>query len=536
MHPGVEVWGLAQPCHEAEVRSCGVSYVIHYPRRWFGISQIPLALLTKIRNIRFDIISIPHMYSANNQYWNVHLMALLCGGIDYFICGPGCDELRIYTKRQFWRFVLNNLMAIWTRKLDIPLMFASLIIALLKPRRSHHQAGDRIKKRVLHIISSLGVGGAQVQLAELLDHLPRDRYDTSVLVLSSQRDDFSQFRFTRPEVSIHYLQTWPNYSATIWEIARRCREANYDIVHTWLFAANVTGAAGARLAGCPHIISSIRNLSLWKRTWYKKRWYRLADALTARISDEVTVNGTPLVADHASWAWYPAKRIKVIPNGLDPDKILPSSVGARVWLREKLAVAPDCAIIGIVGRLAPEKDQDLFLRVVHRLHADIPDLRAVVVGDGELRTMLQETAQSLGLEGIVHFMGEERESRRIIAGLDLFLLTSRIEGFPNVLLEAAFLGTPSLSTDVGASRDILGDPDSLFEVGDLHAAYIKAKKCLTNLLFSRTLASTVQSNALRRFTAERMASHWLALYERTNVQGVEKSETRSIAVALLPRM
>ena len=112
-------------------------------------------------------------------------------------------------------------------------------------------------------------------------------------------------------------------------------------------------------------------------------------------------------------------------------------------------------VVGTVGRLAVEKDQATFLKIVSRLREDLPGCHAVVVGNGELRHKLENLAFEMGLSDRVRFVGEQKQSRRFIAGLDLFLLTSRIEGFPNVLLEAAFLGVPSLSTDVGAARDVL---------------------------------------------------------------------------------
>jgi glycosyltransferase involved in cell wall biosynthesis len=187
-----------------------------------------------------------------------------------------------------------------------------------------------------------------------------------------------------------------------------------------------------------------------------------------------------------------------------------------------------------VGRLAPEKDQASFLRIVHFLRRDLPSLHAVLVGDGDLRFQLQSIAADLGLGSYVHFVGERKESRKFISGLDLFILTSKAEGFSNALLEAAFLGVPCLSTSVGAAREVLNDPDSLFPSGDTEIGYRKAKDYLINRKAALARAHRLQGWVTQNFSSQTMASHWLSLYEGERAPGGYPCETRSDPVALLP--
>jgi glycosyltransferase involved in cell wall biosynthesis len=394
--------------------------------------------------------------------------------------------------------------------IDVPLLLVLLALALVW-RRPRLQAEGR--RRVLHIITSFGVGGAQVQLAELLGRTPKDEFDVEVLVLGRQDGDFSRQWLARTDIRFHYSSGWPRRSLAVLEIARLCRTRRYDLVHTWLFMANVIGAAGARLGNTPRIIGSVRNLSLWKRTWYAQWWFRLADALATRIADQVTVNATPLVADHASWTWTRPERMMVVPNGLDPNRVIPLGPGAARWLRDEIGVAPHTSIVGTVGRLAIEKDQATFLRAVAQARHARPDLHAVVVGDGALRQDLERLARELGLDGYVHFLGERTDSRRIIAGLDVFVLTSRIEGFPNVLLEAAFLGVPSIATAVGGSGDVL-DPEDLVEPGDAGHVCRALLDRLAQPDAAQFHAAAIRRRAREQFTAERSTARWLALYDR----------------------
>ena len=185
------------------------------------------------------------------------------------------------------------------------------------PRRfvsgAYQTTASERRRRVLHIISSLGFGGAQVQLAEVLNRTPAAQYDVELLVLGRSDGDFSRQWLNRDDVTISFLDEWPRLTPAVFEVRDRCRAGQYDLVHTWLFMANIVAVAGARLAGVPLVIASVRNLSVWKREqWYRKWWHRTADVLGSHAADVVTVNANALVADHAKWALMSRSRIRVI--------------------------------------------------------------------------------------------------------------------------------------------------------------------------------------------------------------------------------
>jgi len=141
------------------------------------------------------------------------------------------------------------------------------------------------------------------------------------------------------------------------------------------------------------------------------------------------------------------------------------------------------------------------------------DLHAVIVGDGAERRALEQRAAALGIAARVHFMGERSDSRRIIAGLDVFALTSRIEGFPNVLLESAFLAVPSIATDVGGAGDVL-DLDDLIDPGDADQAARLMLARLAHRDGARFHAAAIRRRAFDQFTAAQSSARWLALYDR----------------------
>ena len=503
--PDAHVSALSHPGHRASLAAHGIDTVIEVPGTRFGVLRLPFRIFAELRAMRFDVVMVPLMSGPFAAHLNLMLLAIACGTRRVAVFAPDLG-LQERSRRRMWREVLRACPQLIAARFDTPLALALMFVARLIPRRMA-AAGE--PKRVLHIITSWGVGGAQRQLAELVQHCPANRVSTDILVLAREDGDFSSSHLCGHDVRIRYSSAWPRLTPTIREIARMCRDERYDVVHTWLFLANALGVAGARLGGTPRVISSVRNLSLWKRTWANRSWFRLADALSSRASDVVTVNGSALVSDHSKWALFRRRRIAVVPNGLSTKGLDLNRAHARRWLRTKLEIPSRTTLVGTVGRLATEKDHQLLIdawRTVAPRNAEL-----IIVGDGPLRASLQAQIDESGLA--IRLIGESDRARAIIAGLDLFVLPSRIEGFPNVLLEAAMLGVPVIATDAGASRDVVMNEEDLVPVGDIDAlastlaAHLAMPDAPTRRAFGRRLF------VRRTFTIDRMVARWLALYD-----------------------
>lgn len=507
--PSAAIDVVTSPGFEQPLREAGVGRTFVYDGPAFGLLR-HARLVRRLRAEQFDHIVIPQANDVAEHHANLYRAARAIGAGRFVVAAPETTPV-VLEPEAFGRLTLLASLGRVLDAVDVPLLLAQLVVAWLRPRAA--LASGRARRRVLHVISSLGVGGAQVQLAELLSRTDPAAFDVDVFVLGRQDGEFSRQWLTRDDITFHYASGWPRRSQVVFEIARLCRRERYDLVHTWLFMANVIGAAGARLGGVPRLLGSVRNLSLWKRTWYAQWWFRAADALATRLADRVTVNATPLVADHAAWTWFPADRLTVVHNGLDPSRVVLHAAEARQWLRETLQLPPETPVVGTVGRLAPEKDQAMFVAAVAEACAARPDLHAVIVGDGVLRETLEAEVRARGLDGRVHLLGERRDSRRLIAGLDLFVLTSRIEGFANVLLEAAFLGVPAIATRVGGAVDLLHDGD-LVDCGDAAGAGRLIVDRLNRPEAARRLAAATRQRVFDHFTASHSTSRWFALYDQ----------------------
>jgi glycosyltransferase involved in cell wall biosynthesis len=206
--------------------------------------------------------------------------------------------------------------------------------------------------------------------------------------------------------------------------------------------------------------------------------------------------------------------IEVIHNGLDPASFPRGRAEARQRLLELLQAPASAVIIGTVGRLAFEKDQETFLRVFRLVRRDHANAHAVLVGHGERRAALERLAGELGIRSQVTFLGERSDARRLVAGFDLFVLTSRSEGFPNVLLEATFLGVPCVATNIAGNPDVLGLEESLFPAGDVVRGAERVLAALADMPRTLTRTEHVRCRALELFTSERSVGSWLDLYRR----------------------
>ncbi|HUB91322.1 MAG TPA: glycosyltransferase, partial [Dyella sp.] len=153
----------------------------------------------------------------------------------------------------------------------------------------------------------------------------------------------------------------------------------------------------------------------------------------------------------------PAAKVCVVPNGIHVEKFQTASPAMHERLADLLDLPVQVKIIGTVGRLNWAKDQLGLIRAFRLVHAQHPDTVLVLIGDGELRASLQQSAIDEGMGGNVHFLGDRSDVRELLQGLDLFVLSSLSEGYSMALLEASAAALPIVATAVGGNGEIVRD-------------------------------------------------------------------------------
>ncbi|MFI1587038.1 glycosyltransferase [Streptomyces halstedii] len=303
--------------------------------------------------------------------------------------------------------------------------------------------------KVLHVITGLGVGGAERQLRLLLRHLPA-RCDVVTLtnpgaVAEGLRAD---------GVRVRHLGMRGNRDlAAVPRLARLVRLGGYDLVHTHLYRACVHGRTAARLAGTPSVATEH---SLGREEIEGRPLTRGTRALylrTERLGAATVAVSSTVAARLRAWG-VPSARIHTVPNGIDASAFRFDG-GRRRAARALLGLPGDAFVVGGVGRLVPGKRFDATVRAV----ADLPGAWLLLAGDGPEAGALRALAARLGVADRVRFAGECGEGAApdvpaVLAAMDVFVSASREESFGLAVVEALAAGLPVVHGACPAVEDL----------------------------------------------------------------------------------
>lgn len=294
------------------------------------------------------------------------------------------------------------------------------------------------------VIGQLCHGGAERQLYELVRGIDQARFRCHVYCLSDVVAPYGPMIERAGGVLRVLPRTRHMEAGRVRRLAHAFRQDGIRLAHAFLFQANAYAWVARRLARVPHLITSVRNC---QGVGFVRDW---ANRFAFRASDAIVCNGEAVrtfVHDHYG---APARRCVVVYNGVDLTRFappVPEDAAASNGSTSRLILT--------VARLVPQKDVSLFIEAAARLRAEYAGVRFAIAGDGPSRPDLERLAQARGLEGVVSFLGARSDVPELLRAADVFWLTSAVEGLPNVVLEALASGTPVVTRDVGACREII---------------------------------------------------------------------------------
>ena len=372
--------------------------------------------------------------------------------------------------------------------------------------------------KVLLLTSSLHYGGAERQVVELAKHLDRRRFDPLLCCLDGTRTLFDLNPSPTPIVMAKRRARFD--PIPFFEVASLLRRQSIDIVHSFLFDAEIIGRLMGWLTRVPAVIASERN-SDYAPMPIKDRVQRL----TRPLVDLLIANshaGKRYAMDRLGFA---ENRIAVVHNGVDTARFTP---GDKVAARDRLGIPRETPVVGMFASFKSQKNHQMYFRAARRILERKPGALFLSVSyvpwhpwngaaSDAYQASLRKLVAELGLGGRLRILTNRPDVERLYHACDVTVLTSRREGTPNVILESMASGVPVVATDVADNALIL-DEASGGGVVPLDADYALAERVWSLLddPASRAAASaSARRAAVERYSLSRWASAIATLYEHT---------------------
>lgn len=365
--------------------------------------------------------------------------------------------------------------------------------------------------RILHVVDSLGKGGLENGLVNLISRLDPHRFEHVVCAMRRLGPNAERLEAAGARVVCLAGETGAHFQ--IGALIRKIREVSPDLVHSRNWSAIEAVLAG-KWVGAGGVIHSEHGLEPdtakaepWRRNCFRRLAFEAADRVLS-VSNQ-------LRDLHARRTGFSARRITVIHNGVDSDRFRPDTA-LRASVRAELGIAEDQYCIGCVGNLTPVKDYRTALQALGALDKTCKDWRFLVIGEGAERPQLEEFVQSHPeWRHRVTFLGLSHRVPEFLAAMDVYVLSSVIEGISNSLLEAMASGLPAVATAVGGNPEVVVDGESglLFPAADSN----RLAEQLLLLRHQPELRARLSTQARRRvreeFSIDSMVQSYQELYE-----------------------
>jgi L-malate glycosyltransferase len=311
--------------------------------------------------------------------------------------------------------------------------------------------------RLAFFVDSMEVGGSELNAVRTLERLDRSRFDLRVFHTGWKGPLLARYQalgvpmyhvavrgFLRPGTLVSGLR-----------LARELRRQRIQILHSHDIYSNILSIPWARLAGVPVIIASRR----WQAA-VPSRGHALANRVASRMATRVLANSASVARAVTAEDGIPSGAVMVVPNFVEAAAFDPYPAELRARLLDQFGIPPAAVIVGIVARLSPVKDHATLLRAAEPLLAERPQLHVLVIGDGPLRVQLQAQAAAMPHGERIHFTGHLSNEPNPHGLLDISVLSSVTEGFPNAVVEAMAAGKPVVATAVGGTLDAVREGET----------------------------------------------------------------------------
>jgi glycosyltransferase involved in cell wall biosynthesis len=373
-----------------------------------------------------------------------------------------------------------------------------------------------MSKRVLLVISNLEYGGAQRQIVELANNMDPARYEMHICSLS----DYTPLQqdLHGADKRLHIIKKrWKFDASVVPKLSKLAQKLNIDIIHSFLFDAEIASRLAGLLAKIPAVIGSERNSH-----YHLKNRQILAYRVTRRAVDIIIANSTAGATFNAKIQGLNMSYYRVVHNGVNTTRFYPRN--DRNCIKQSLGISQDEQLVGMFASFKVQKNHPLAFAAMKQVFQHVPEARFVMIGEelykgmhgsDKYRQDMDRLVDEMGIRSRCYFLGNRDDVEKLYCACDVTILPSLFEGTPNVLLESMACGVPVVATDVADNAKIVieGKTGFLVSLNDDMRMAEKIISLLRNESLRKQLGMNARQWVHEEFSCKRLAEKIAAVYD-----------------------
>lgn len=370
-----------------------------------------------------------------------------------------------------------------------------------------------MKTKILFVIDNLQFGGGERVFSQIINTLNPDRY--KIFVTSFPDGPFSE-AITNQHVEYLPLNFSKRFNPRLlFQIKNIIKLNHIQIVHGQGSRAEFYARIAHRLAGNSKYISTVAmpvegfDVGIWR-----KKIYRLFDKISEEFVDEfIAVSDSLkniLIYERGT---NPGKVLR-IHNGIELDKYSEEDGNSRSTIRKEFSVGDEELLIGAIGRLVWQKGFEYLIRAIPAIIRKYPNTKFIVVGDGQLENRLKAQSSRLKVSDHLVFPGFRSDIKEILSAIDILVISSLLEGFPMVTLEAMAMAKPIIATNISGIDEQIVDEESglLIPFQDPDAISKAVLRLIRDKRLARELGENAENRVAKLFSVSKMIRETEKIY------------------------
>ncbi len=380
------------------------------------------------------------------------------------------------------------------------------------------------KLKIIRIQSRICIGGPSVHSEILSKYLDPERFETILIggaLEDGEKERVEELRRLSIQITTiaemgREISLWSDIKALL-KLYQIIYREKPDIVHTHTAKAGAIGRIAAWLAGVPIIIHTFHGHVFHDYFGKVKTWLFIQfEQWLAKITTCIIVISRSQKYDIVTkFRISNKKKVITIPLGLELERFLLIDKDT-FHLKNELGISRNEFLIGIVGRIVPIKNHELLLKVIKLLREQQLPVHLCIVGDGELRNELIQSAQEKNILNYTHFTGWRLDMEKIYSGMDLLALSSLNEGTPVAIIEAMASQVPVVATAVGGVPDLISDGETglLSAPNDANDLAEKIRQILVNPEMTTKIIKKARESVEKNYHYRRLINDIQNIYEK----------------------